>query len=95
MPREITMDVIFTPTFIIVLDELLDRRERRVTTSVDCLTDPYRTEEATSRPQVAPVYVPPPQAFPIPASADTQSMGTIMDLPPHIMIHEEIEELVA
>lgn len=47
-PREVASEVILTPDFIAILDDLLDRRERRATSRTVYPTESYRTKEAIS-----------------------------------------------
>lgn len=94
-PREISPEVIHTPTFIAALDELLDRREPRVAARATRPADLYHTEEATSRTHVVHLYASPPQVIPPPKSTSTQGIGTTMAPPVGIMTREEIEEFVA
>lgn len=80
-PKEIAPKVILITAFLVILDELLDRRERRVIACVTRLANPYRTEEATSSPRAVPLYAPPPHVFPLLASAATQGTRATMTLP--------------
>lgn len=80
-PREIAPEVVLMPSFIAALYELLDRWERRATIHATRPTEPYHTKEVTSRPHVVPLYAPPPQVFPLLASAATQGTWETMAPP--------------